>query len=191
MTRRGKEEASGILYSSVSFYGCIRLCKLESRLPGGNINNLWYADDTMLMAESNWTEEPLDESERGEWKSWLKTQHSKNKDHGIQSHHFMTNRWGNSVRLYFWGPPNHCRRWLKPWNQKMLAPWKQSYDRSRQHITKQKHYLADKGVSSQSYGFSSSHVWMWEFDYKESWASKNWCFWTVMLEKTLESPLHC
>ena len=57
------------------------------------------------------------------------------------------------------------------------------------HIKKQKHYLADQGASSQSYGFSSSHVWMWELDYKESWALKNWCFWTVVLEKTLESPL--
>ena len=54
-----------------------------------------------------------------------------------------------------------------------------------------KHYLADKGPSSQSYGFSSSHVWMWELDYKESWAQKNWCFWVVVLEKTLESPLDC
>ena len=51
--------------------------------------------------------------------------------------------------------------------------------------------IADNGPSSQSYGFSSSHVWMWELDYKESWAPKNWCFWTVMLEKTLESPLNC
>ena len=49
----------------------------------------------------------------------------------------------------------------------------------------------DKGPSSQSYGFSSSHVWMWELDYKKSWAPKNWCFWTVVLEKTLESPLDC
>ena len=60
-----------------------------------------------------------------------------------------------------------------------------------QHIKKQRHYFADKGPSSQSYGFSSSHVWMWELDYKERWASKNWCFWTVVLEKTLESPLDC
>ena len=60
-----------------------------------------------------------------------------------------------------------------------------------QHIKKQRHYLADKGPSSQSYHFSSSHVWMWELDYKESWALKNWCFWTVVLEKTLESPLDC
>ena len=58
-------------------------------------------------------------------------------------------------------------------------------------IIKSRHYFADKGLSSQSYGFSSSHVWMWELDYKESWASKNWCFWTVVLEKNLESPLDC
>ena len=68
----------------------------------------------------------------------------------------------------------------------MLAPWKKSYDQPRQHIKKQRHNLANKGPSSQSYGFSSSH---WELDYKESWVLKNWCFWTVVLEKTLESPL--
>ena len=73
----------------------------------------------------------------------------------------------------------------------MLAPWKKSYDKSRQHIKKQRHYFADKGPSSQSYGFSSSRVWMWELDYKESWALKNWCFWTVVFEKTLENPLDC
>ena len=56
-------------------------------------------------------------------------------------------------------------------------------------LKKQRHYFADKGVPSQSYGFSCGHVWMWELDYKESWAPKNWCFWTVVLEKTLESPL--
>ena len=58
-------------------------------------------------------------------------------------------------------------------------------------LKKQRHYFANKGLSSQSYGFSSSHVWMWELYYKESWALKNWCFWTVVLEKTLESPLDC
>ena len=63
------------------------------------------------------------------------------------------------------------------------------YDQARQHIKKQRHYFANKGPSSQSYGFSCSHVWMWELDYKESWAPKNWCFWTVVLEKTLDSPL--
>ena len=62
---------------------------------------------------------------------------------------------------------------------------------TRQHIKKQRHFFADKGLSSQSYVFSSHHAWMWELDYKESWALKNWCFWTVMLEKTLESLLDC
>ena len=74
---------------------------------------------------------------------------------------------------------------------KMLTSWKKSYDQPRQHIQKQRHYFANKGPSSQGYGFSSSHVWLWELDYKESWAPKNWCFWTVVLEKTLESPLDC
>jgi len=73
----------------------------------------------------------------------------------------------------------------------MLAHWNKSYDQPRQHIQKQRHYFADKGPSSQGYGFSSSHVWMWELDYKESWAPKNWCFWTVVLKKTFESPLDC
>ena len=82
------------------------------------------------------------------------------------------------------------RWWVQPWNQKALVPWKKSYDQPRQHIKKQRHYFVNKGLSSQGYGFSSSHIWMWELDYKESWALKNWCFWTVML-KTLESPLNC
>ena len=73
----------------------------------------------------------------------------------------------------------------------MLAPWKKSYDQPRKHIRKPRHYFAKKGLSSQGYGFSSSHVWMWELDYKESWVPKNWCFWIVVLEKTLESLLDC
>ena len=76
----------------------------------------------------------------------------------------------------------------------MLAPWKKSYDQPRQHIKRQRHYFANKGLSSQSCGFSSSHVWMWNagwFHYKESWAPKNWCFWTVVLVNTLESLLDC
>ena len=71
----------------------------------------------------------------------------------------------------------------------MLTPWKESYHQPRQHIKKQRHYFANKGPSHQGCGFSSSHVWMWELDYKESWVPRNWCFWTVALEKTLESPL--
>ena len=73
----------------------------------------------------------------------------------------------------------------------MLTPWKKSYDQPRQHIKKQRHYFANKGLNRQSYGFPSGHGWMWKLDYKESWAPKNWCFWTVVLEKTLESPLNC
>ena len=96
---------------------------------------------------------------------------------------------GNSGRLYFLGLQNHCRWWLQPWNKKTFTSWKKSYDQPRQHIKKQRNYLASKGPSSKGYGFSSSHVWMWELDYKESWAPKNWCFWTVVLEKTLQSPL--
>ena len=69
------------------------------------------------------------------------------------------------------------------------APWKKSYDKPRQHIKKQRHHLGDKGLYSQSYCFSSSHVWMWELGHKEGWVPKNWCFWIVVLEKTLESPL--
>ena len=69
------------------------------------------------------------------------------------------------------------------------VPWKKSYDQPREHVKKQRHYFANKGLSSQSYGFFSSHVGMWELDYKASWALKNWCFRTVVLEKTPESPL--
>ena len=76
-------------------------------------------------------------------------------------------------------------------NLKALAPWKRSYDQPRQHVKKQRHYFANKSPSSQSHDFSSSHVWMWELDRKESWALRNWYFWTVVLEKTLESPLDC
>ena len=75
--------------------------------------------------------------------------------------------------------------------EKTLAPWKKSCDKPRQHIKKQRHYFAGKGLSSQGYGFSSSHAWMWELDHKESWALKNWCFWTVVLEETLENPFNC
>ena len=73
----------------------------------------------------------------------------------------------------------------------MLTPWKERYDWRRQHIKKQRHYFANKSLSSQGYGFSSGHVWMWELDYKECWVPQNWCFCAVVLEKTLESPLNC
>ena len=106
----------------------------------------------------------------------------------------MGNRWGNSGnsgRLYFLGFQNHCRWWLQPWILKTLTPWKKSYDQPRQHIQKQRHYFVNKGLASQGYGFSSGHVWIWKLDCEEIWALKNWCFWSVMLEKTLEGPLDC
>ena len=73
----------------------------------------------------------------------------------------------------------------------MLTLWKKHYDQPRWHIKKQRYYFANKGPSSQGYGFSSSHVWVWELDCKESWTPKNWCFLTVVLKKILESPLDC
>ena len=73
----------------------------------------------------------------------------------------------------------------------MPVPWDKSYDKPRLCIKKQRHHFVNKGPYSQSYGFSSSHVCMWELDHKEGWAQKNWCFQTVVLEKTLESPLDC
>ena len=102
----------------------------------------------------------------------------------------MANRWGkngNSDGFYFLGLQNHCRQWLQPFNEKTLSLWKKSYDKPRQHI--KSNDFANKDLYSQSYGFSSGHVWMWEMDHKEGWAWKNWCFWTVVLEKTLQSPL--
>ena len=95
------------------------------------------------------------------------------------------------TRLYFLGLQNHCRWWLQPWNSKLLVPWEKSCDQSSQHIKYQRHYFANKGPSSQSYDFSSGHVSMWELDHKERIVPKYWCFWTVVLEKTLESPLNC
>ena len=73
----------------------------------------------------------------------------------------------------------------------MLTPWKKSYDQPRKHIKKQRHYFVYKSPSNQSYGFSSSHIWMWELNYKERWVLKTWCFLTVVLKKTFGSPLDC
>ena len=92
-------------------------------------------------------------------------------------------------RFYFWGLQNHCEQWLQPWNRKMLAPWKKG-------LTNLDSILKSRDITLLTkvhlvYGFSSSHVWMWELHHKESWAPKNWCFQTVVLEKTLESPLDC
>ena len=78
---------------------------------------------------------------------------------------------------------------LQPWNSKMVAPWMKSYGKPSWHIKKLRHHFANKGLYSQNYGFSSSHIWTWELDNKEGWVLKNWCFQNVALEKTLERPL--
>ena len=103
----------------------------------------------------------------------------------------MANGWGSSDRLYFGGAPKSLQMVTAAMKLKDATPWKESYDQPRQPIKKQRHYFVNQGPSNQGYGFPNSHVWMWELDYKESWAPKNWCFWTVVLEKTLESPLDC
>ena len=130
--------------------------KLESRLPRERSTM-----SVMQMIPLSWQKvkrikEPLDEGERGEWKSWFKTQGSKNEDHGIWFHHFIANRRGkseNSDRFYFLGLKNHCGWWLQSWNWKTLAPWKESYDKPRQRIKKQRHHFSNKGWYSQSYIF--------------------------------------
>ena len=105
----------------------------------------------------------------------------------------MANIWGNngnSERLYFWGlqitADGDCSHEIK---RHLLLGRRAMINLDSKDIKKQRHYFADKGPSCQSYGFSCGHVWIWELDYKESWAPKNWCFWAVVLEKTLESPL--
>ena len=157
---------------------------------GENINNLRYTGDTILLAE------------REELKSVMKVKGESEKaglKFNIQKAKIMASgpitSWEvdrenvESVRFNFLGLQNQCGWWPQPLNLKILAPWKNSYVRPRQCFKKQRHYFADKGPHSQSYGFSSSHVWMWELDHKENWAPKNWCFCTVVLEKTLKSPL--
>ena len=144
------------------------------KIVGRNINNLRYHPyDTTRWHHTygrKWkgTKEPLDESERIEWKSWLKTQHSKNEDHGIWSHHFMANRWGNngnSERLYFLGLQNHCGQWLQ---------MKKRCDKPRQRMKKQRHHFPNKGLYNQSYNFPLVHVWMWEMNHKDGFVLKNW-----------------
>ena len=137
------------------------------------------------------TKQPLDEGEREEWKSWLKTQNSKDKDHGIRSHHFRANRWGkdgNSVRFHVHGLQNHCRCWLQPWIKRCLLLWRiamtilDSILKSRDITLPTKVCLVKAMVFPVvTYG--------WELDHKEVWVLKSWWFWTVVLEKTFESPL--
>ena len=162
------------------------------KIAGRNINNLRYADDTTLRAESEELKSLLKVKEESE-KVGLKFNIQKTK---IMASSPITS-WqinGETVETVadyiFLGSKitadGDCSHEIK---RCLLLGRK--YDQSRQHVKKQRHYFVNKGPSSQGYGFSSGHVWMWELDYKVSWVLKNWCFWTVDLEKTLESPLDC
>ena len=96
----------------------------------------------------------------------------------------MGKQWKQCQTLFFWAPKS-LQMVTAAMKLKDACFLEKSYDKFRQHIKKQRHYFADKGPSSQSYGFSNSHTQIWEFDHKEGWALKNWCFWTAVLEKTL------
>ena len=98
---------------------------------------------------------------------------------------------GSSDGFPLFGLQNHCGWWLQPWNEKMTASWQESHYKPGQCVEKQRRYSADKGSHGRGYGLSSGHVWLWELDHKKSRKPKNWCFWTVELEKTLGSPLDC
>ena len=100
----------------------------------------------------------------------------------------MGKQWKQWQTLFSWAPKS-LQMLTVALKLKKFAPWKKSYDKHSILKSKQRQYFADKDTFSQSYSFSCSHVWMWELDYKESWELKNWCFWTVVLEKILERPL--
>ena len=104
----------------------------------------------------------------------------------------MGEKWKQWQILYF-GTPKSLQTVTAAMKLKdtWKAPWKKSCDKPRQCIKKQRHYFADKGPCSQSYGFSRSHAQVWKLDHKEGWVLRNWYVWTVVLEKTLESPLDC
>ena len=104
--------------------------------------------------------------------------------HQPQASSIMHRTWTGGSRITADGDWSHNM-------ERHLLLGRKKHGKPRQCIKKQKHYFANKGPYSKSYGFSSSHVWMWELDQKERWALKNWCLWIVVLEKTLESPLHC
>jgi len=102
----------------------------------------------------------------------------------------MGKRWKQWQTLFSWTPKS-LKMVTAAMKLKDACSLEESYDQPRKHIKKWRHHFANKVLSSQSYGFSSSYVWVWELDHKEGWAPKNWCFWTVVLEKTLESALDC
>ena len=166
----------------------------EIKIAGRNINNLRYADDTTLMVESEEELKSLlmkvkEESEKVGLK--LNIQKTKIMASGPITSWQIDGETVKTMPDFIFGGSKITADGDCSHEIKTLTPWKESYDQPRQHIKKQRHYFVNKDPSIQSYGFSSGHVWVWQLDYKESWAQKNWCFWTVVLEKTLESPLEC
>ena len=158
------------------------------KIAGRNINNFrWHHP---YGRKWRGTEEPLDESERGEWKSCLKTQHSRNENHSIWSLHFLANSWvknGNRDFIFLHSKitaDGDCSHGIK---RHLLLGWKTMTNLDS--ILKSRDIICLQRSEYSKLWFFSSHVWMWESDHKESWAPKNWCFWTVVLEKTLENPL--
>ena len=169
-------------------------CRSWIKIAWRNISNLTYTVDTTPMAESkeelkNLLMKGKEESEKTGLKlSFLKT---KIMASGPITSWQIDRGTMDTVRYFILGgskitTDGDCSYEIK--RSFLLGRKAMTY---RQHIKKQRHSFANKGPSSQSYDFLSSHVWMWELDYKETWAPKKWCFWTVVLEKTLESPLDC
>ena len=150
------------------------------------------ADDTTLIAENEEELKSLlmkvkEESEKAGSK--LSIHKIKIMASGaITSWELDGEKWKQWQTSFSWAPKS-LRTVAAAMKLKDVYSLEKSYDRSRQSIKKQRHHFADKGPHSQNCGFSSSNIWMWELDYKEGWAPKNWCFCTVVLEKTLESPL--
>ena len=137
----------------------------------------------LLWKKAKRNKEPFDEGKREEWKSWLKTQHSENEDHGIWSHHFVANRRGksgNSERFYFLGLQNHGRRWLQLHGRKAMTNL-DSILKSRDITLLTKVHTVKAVFPVVMYGCESWTI--------EGWLPKNQCFWTVVLEKTLLSRM--
>ena len=166
----------------------------EIKIAGRNINNFRYAYVTTLMAESEEELKSLlmkvkEESEKVGLK--LNIQKTKIMASGpITSWQINGETVETVADFIFWGFQNHCRWWLQPWNKKTLTPWRKVMTNLDSILKNRDITLPTKVHLVKAMVFPVvMYICMWELDYKESWALKNWCFWTVVLEKTLESPL--
>ena len=158
------------------------------KIAGRNINNLRYADDITLTAESEELKSLLMKVKEESEKVGLKFNIQKTKimTCGLVTSWEIDGETVETVSDFIFlsskiTADGDCSYEIK----RRLLLVKKVMSNFWQHIKKQRHYFVNNGLSSQGYGFPSSHVWMWELDYKESWAPKNWYFWTVVLEKTL------